>query len=77
MYNPADRVLLVVGAPITAASYDIIEQCIRTRTSANGNGLATALGGVLTKFLNLVPRCLHDNLEHSPPTVQLRHWQPW
>ena len=49
--NPADRVLLVVGAPITAASYDIIEQCIRTRTSVNGNGLATALGGVPTKFL--------------------------
>ena len=48
--NPADRVLLVVGAPITAASYDIIEQCIRTRTSVNGNGLATALGGVPTKF---------------------------
>ena len=48
--NPADRVLLVVGAPITAASYDIIEQCIRTWTSANGNGWATALGGVPTKF---------------------------
>ena len=28
----------------------VIEQCIRTWTSANGNGWATALGGVPTKF---------------------------